>query len=49
MVKKDEFKNVRDTFQAKLKEDISERKSSSEVYVFADKTTNIHKMSTDTH
>ena len=33
-------------FQAKLKEDIFEIKSSSEVYVFADKTKN---MSVDTH
>ena len=49
MVKKIEFKNVRDEFQANLKKDISEIKSSSEVYVFADKTTNIYKMSVDTH
>ena len=49
MVKKIEFKNVSDEFQVKLKEDISEIKSSSEVYVFADKTTNIYKMSVDTH
>ena len=41
MVKKIEFKNVKDKFQAKLREDISEIKSSSEVYLFADKTTNI--------
>ena len=34
---------------AKLREDITEIKSSSEVYVFADKTTNIYKMSVDTH
>ena len=44
MVKQTEFKNVRDEFQTKLKEDISEIKSSSEVYVFVDKTTNIYKM-----
>ena len=49
IIKKIEFKNLRGEFQAKLKEDISEIKSSSEVSVFADKTTNIYKMSVDTH
>ena len=38
------FRIVKDNFQRKLKEDISIIKSSPDVYVFADKTTNIYKL-----
>ena len=39
-----EFRFVKDHFQRKLKEDISNIKSSPDVYALADKTTNIYKL-----
>ena len=38
------FRIVKDNFQGKLKEDIFNIKSSPDVYVFSDKTTNIYKL-----
>ena len=43
------FRNVRDEFQEKLKADILNIKSSPNVLVFADKTTNIYSMSPEDH
>ena len=38
------FRIVKDNFQRKLKEDISNIKSSPDVYAFSDKTTNIYRL-----
>ena len=38
------FRIVKDNFQRKLKEDISNIKSSADVYAFGDKTTNIYEL-----
>ena len=44
-----EFKPVRDQFQNKLKSDIEKVKRSNNVFVFADKTSNIYELSKDTY
>ena len=44
-----EFQNNNDTFQRKLKEDLSNIRNSNKVFVFADKTSNIYAMPTDMH
>ena len=43
------FRNQRNTFQQKLKADIEEIKKSTDVFVFADKTSNIYKMTPQKH
>ena len=43
------FRHVKGSFQRKLNEDIRKIKSSSNVFVFADKTNNINEMSKDDH
>ena len=44
MIRSIEFKPVKSQFLKKLKDDVSEIKNSQNLYVFADKTTNIYKM-----
>ena len=44
IIKLIKFQIVKDNFQRKLKEYISNIKSSPDVYTFADKTTNIYKL-----
>ena len=44
MVKNIEFKNVKNEFQEKLKEDINEIKTSDKMFVAADKSRHIYKM-----
>ena len=39
------FSNIKHKFQQKIKDDLNKIKSSRNVLVFADKTTNIYKMS----
>ena len=43
------FRSVKDAFQKKLKEDITKIKQSSNVFVFADKTSNIYEMPEQQH
>ena len=43
------FRNQKNTFQKKLKADINEIKKSTDVFVFADKTSNIYKMTPQEH
>ena len=43
------FRSVKDTFQKKLKEDIPKIKQSPNVFVFAEKTTNIYGMPEQQH
>ena len=43
------FRNQKNTFQQKLKVDIDEIKKSPDVFVFADKTSNIYKMTPQEH
>ena len=45
IVKNIEFRNVRNNFQGKLKEDINRISFSKNLFVFADKSTNLYKMS----
>ena len=47
MVRSIEFRNYTNRFQEKLKKDVKEITSSEAVYVSADKTTNLYKMSKD--
>ena len=49
MVTSLKFRHVKGSFQRKLNEDIRKIKSSSNVFVFADKTNNINEMSKDDH
>ena len=49
MIPNIKFRSVKDTFQKKLKEDIPKIKQSSNVFVFADKTSNIYDMSEQQH
>ena len=44
MIKNIEFRNVKNYFQEKLKEDINEIKTSDKVFVAADKSRHIYKM-----
>ena len=44
IIKSLKFRNVQDNFQSMIKHDILKIKSSSNMYVFADKTTNLHKI-----
>ena len=44
MVKKIKFKNVKNEFQGKLKEDINGIKTSDKMFVAADKSRRIYKM-----
>ena len=39
-----EFRKVHNDFQDKLKEDINEIRSSKNLFVFADKSTNLYEM-----
>ena len=41
------FRHVKNEFQEKLKRDLTEIRSSNSLFVFADKTKNIYKLSTD--
>ena len=43
------FRNQANTFEQKLKADINEIKKSTDVFVFADKTSNIYKMTPQEH
>ena len=43
------FRNQTNTFQQKLKADINEIKKSTDVFVFADKTSNIYNMTPQEH
>ena len=43
------FRNQKKTFQQKLKAGINEIKESTDVFVFADKTSNIYKMTPQEH
>ena len=45
MIKSLKFRNVQDDFQSKMKHDISKIKSSPNVFVFADKATNLYEIS----
>ena len=49
MIPNIKFRSVKDTFQKKLKEDIPKIKQSPNVFVFADKTSNIYKMPEEHH
>ena len=44
MVRNIEFRKVRNDFQDKLKEDINKIRSSKNLLIFADKSTNLYKM-----
>ena len=44
IIKSIQFRNVKDDFQTKMKSDISQIKSSSNVFVSAEKTTNLYEM-----
>ena len=44
MIKSSKFRNVQDHFQTKMKHDILKIKSSPNVLVFTDKTTNLHEI-----
>ena len=47
MTKNVEFRNINNTFQEKLKNDIKELRESDKVFVSADKSLNIYKMEKD--
>ena len=47
MVQSIEFKPVRNDFQSTLREDLNKIKSSRNLLVFADKTTNLYEMPPD--
>ena len=49
MVTSLKFGNLKGSFQRELSEDIRKIKSSTNVFVFADKTNNIYEMSKDHH
>ena len=49
MIPNIKFRFVKDTFQKKLKEDILKIKQSPNVFVFADKTSNIYEMPEHQH
>ena len=49
MIPNIKFRSVKDTFQKKLKEDIPKIKQSPNVFVFADKTSNIYEMPKQQH
>ena len=49
MIPNIKFRSVKDTFQKKLKEDIPKIKQSPNVFVFADKTSNIYEMPEQQH
>ena len=44
MVRNLDFRKARNDFQDKLKEDINEIRSSKNLFVFADKSTNLYEM-----
>ena len=44
IIKSLKFRNVQDNFQSMIKHDILKIKSSPNMYVFADKTANLHKI-----
>ena len=48
-IQKVEFTNVQNTFQKKLKKDIQSNKSSNNMLVFADKSTNLYELSRDNY
>ena len=47
LIKNIEFRDNRNVFQTKLKEDLKKVKLSGKIMVFADKTTNMYEMSKD--
>ena len=47
LIRKVEFTNVQDTFQQKLRKDVQSIKSSNNMLVFADKSTNLYELSRD--
>ena len=47
LIQKVEFTNVQNTFQPKLKKDAQSIKSSNNMLVFADKSTNLYELSRD--
>ena len=47
MTKNVEFRNINNTFQEKLKNDIKELRESDKVFVSADKSLNTYKMEKD--
>ena len=47
LIQKVEFTNVQNSFQQKLKKDVHSIKSSNNMLVFADKSTNIYELSRD--
>ena len=49
MIPNIKFGSVQDTFQKKLKEDIPKIKQSPNVFVFADKASNIYEMCEQQH
>ena len=49
MIPNIKFRSVKDTFQKKLKEDVPKIKQSPNVFVFAEKTTNIYGMPEQQH
>ena len=49
MIPNIKFRSVKDTFQKKLEEDIPKMKQSPNVFVFADKTSNIFEMPEQQH
>ena len=49
MVNNVKFTNNRNSFQKKLCADINEIKNSRNIFVFADKTNNVYRMSTSEH
>ena len=49
MIPNIKFRSVKDTFQMKLKEGIPKIKQSPNIFVFAEKTSNIYEMSDQQH
>ena len=47
LIQKVEFTNVQNTFQQKLRKDVQSIKSSNNMLVFADKSTNLYELSRD--
>ena len=47
LIQKVEFTNVQNTFQQKLKKDVESIKSSNNMLIFADKSTNLYELSRD--
>ena len=47
MIKTVKFRKVNDSFQSRLKADINKINNSSNVFVFADKTSNVYEMKPD--